>query len=175
MAKVATYKLKALYYKAVGAPDATDGTSLTGMKASFEFTQEDPTVNDIEDEMSDNPLLTTKKLGKTTAKFTLSDIDWTTVADLAGGSYNATTKIYTPPTSAQTIYKKFMFQFENGLKDMVIYRGDVLAKYNGTDMKNQPLSLDVTITVTPDTESIPGSTLTWDANANNTTRYDVSW
>ena len=140
-----TVKVSSINYKDVGVADSQAGTSITDIKAGLQITQDDPTTTTVEGELTDQPLMETDVLGKLTITFDIAGIDPQIAEDLSGGTYDATNKKFIPASTATQILKKFKITFADGFEDMIIYNGKVTCKFDGTDLKTNPLKLNVKI------------------------------
>lgn len=152
-------KLTAVSFKAVGPADSTTPTSITGILEGLQITQDDPTTTTHNGELTDAPIVEVDTLGKVTITFDIIDIDPAVAATLSGGTNDTTNKKFIPPTSATQIVKKFKFDFEDGFVDFMVFKGKITCKFDGTDLKNTPLKMNVKIVALADTTSVPGSTL----------------
>lgn len=145
MADVLTLKVKTVAYKDVTATaTAGEGTLLNGIQEGLSIEQEDGTEVEIPSELSDTPLYLSKTAGKIKITFDLAAFDPTTIQLLTGGT--SVSDIYEYPSIQSNIEKKWKIAFHNGMKDLVIQRGSVTTKMNGTDLKSNALKISVTIT-----------------------------
>lgn len=154
-----TVKVKSIAFKEVGAASADAGTSITDIQAGLSITQDDPTTNTIEGELTDVPLMETDTLGKLTVTFDIAGIDPAVAAALSGGTNDTTNKKFIPPSKATQILKKFKIDFEDGFVDMLIHKGKVTCKFDGTDLKTTPLKMNVKIVALVDSATIQGTDL----------------
>lgn len=153
MAVVETYgmKISGIAFKDVGAPAVGGGTAITGVEESFTITQADATITDTMSEYTDGPLVRSIKNGLFEFSFTVAGIDYGALQPLMGGVWTAGTSIYTLPTTASIITKKFLISFGSGIKDMCVYKGQVATKFEGQDFKGNPLKVTFNVTALVDT------------------------
>lgn len=173
MAEIITSKLSSVKFKDVGAADSEAGTAITGILEGLQITQDDPTTTTHNAELSDAPIMEVDTLGKTTITFDIMGIDPDVAATLSGGTNDTTNKKFIPPTTATQILKKFKLDFEDGFVDLIVHKGKVTTKFDGTDLKNTPLKMNVKIVALADTTSVPGSTLVTEFGQTGVTR--TSW
>ena len=153
MAVVETYgmQISGIAFKDVGAPAAGAGTAITGVEESFTITQADATIIDTMSEFADAPLVRSIKNGLFEFSFTVAGIDYAALQPLMGGTWTAGTSIYTLPTAATIITKKFLISFGSGIKDICVYKGQVATKFEGQDLKGNPLKVTFNVTALVDT------------------------
>lgn len=152
MAVVETYgmQISAIAFKDVGAPAAGAGTAITGVEESFTITQADATITDTMSEFTDAPLVRAIKNGLFEFSFTVAGIDYAALQPLMGGTWTSGSSLYALPTTASIIYKKFLISFGSGIKDMCVYKGQVATKFEGQDLKGNPLKVTFTVTALVD-------------------------
>lgn len=153
MAVVETYgmQITGIAFKDVGAPTSGAGTAITGVEESFTITQADATILDTMSEFADAPLVRSIKNGLFEFSFTVAGIDYATLQPLMGGVWTAGTSIYALPTAAAIITKKFLISFGSGIKDICVYKGQVATKFEGQDLKGNPLKVTFNVTALIDT------------------------
>ena len=150
MAQTYGMQISAIAFKDVGAPAAGEGTAILGVEESFQINQADATITDIMGEYADTPLIRAIKLGLFEFSFSVSGIDYAALQPLMGGTWTEGSSLYTLPTTGAIITKKFKISFGTGIKDMVIYKGQVISKFEGQDFKGNPLKVTFTITALAD-------------------------
>ena len=153
MAVVETYgmQITGIAFKDVGAPAAGAGTAITGVEESFTITQADATITDTMSEFADAPLVRSIKNGVFEFSFTVAGIDYAALQPIMGGVWTAGTSIYALPTTASIVYKKFLISFGSGIKDICVYKGQVATKFEGQDLKGNPLKVTFNVTALVDT------------------------
>ena len=150
MAETYAMQISAIAFKDVGAPAAGEGTAITGVQESFTITQADATITDIMSEFTDTPLVRSINAGLFEFSFSVAGIDYSALQPLMGGTWTAGSSLYALPTTASIITKKFKITFGNGIKDMVVYKGQVATKFEGSDLKSNPLKVTFTVTALAD-------------------------
>lgn len=150
MANVYGMKIAGIRFKDVGEPDSGAGTAIKGVQESFTITQADATITDIMDEFTDAPLVRSIQAGVFEFSFDIAGIDYAVAAKLTGGTWNSDTDIFELPDTASIITKKFKIDFNDGIDDMVIYKGQISYKFDGADLKTNPLKLTVNVTALVD-------------------------
>lgn len=151
MAETYGMKISAIAFKDVGAPAAGAGTPITGVEESFTITQADATITDTMSEFADAPLVRSIKNGLFEFSFTVAGIDYAALQPLMGGTWTAGTSLYALPTTASIVYKKFLISFGSGIKDICVYKGQVVTKFEGQDLKGNPLKVTFNVTALVDT------------------------
>ena len=159
MSALYTLNVKSIEYKPVGVATIGAGTAITDVQAGLTFSQEDPTTTTIESEYTDVPLLETNKIGKTTLTFDIAGIEPATASALSGAVYDSDAKTFSLPTTAPQIFFKFRIDFGNGFEDLIIHKGQVTAKFDGSDLKTNPMKMNVKIVALVDAATIPGTNL----------------
>ena len=150
MAETYSMKISGIAFKDVGAPTEGAGTAITGVQESFTITQSDATITDIMSEFTDTPLVRSIKAGLFEFSFSVAGIDYAALQPIMGGTWTEGTSIYALPTTASIIAKKFKVSFGSGIKDMVVYKGQVATKFEGSDLKGNPLKVTFTVTALAD-------------------------
>lgn len=150
---VETYgmKISGIAFKDVGTPASGGETAITGVEESFTITQADATITDTMSEFADAPLVRSIKNGLFEFSFTVAGIDYAALQPLMGGTWTAGTSIYALPTAATIITKKFLISFGSGIKDICVYKGQVATKFEGQDLKGNPLKVTFNVTALIDT------------------------
>lgn len=135
----------AIRFKAVGVADSEAGTSITGVEESFAWNEDDPTINAIKDQFSDNDLFQTSTAGSKSFTFDIAGLDLTVLATLTGGTY-ATNK-YTSPSIASSKYFKWVIVFGSNAYSILVPNGMTVVKLAGDSLKTNPLKGTVTVTL----------------------------
>lgn len=135
----------AIQFKAVGEANSVAGTSITGVEESFAWNEDDPTINEIKDQFSDNALFQTSTAGSKSFTFDIAGLDLTVLATLTGGTY-ATNK-YTSPSIASSKYFKWMVVFGSNAYSILVPNGMTVVKLAGDSLKTNPMKGTVTVTL----------------------------
>lgn len=146
MAETYGMQVTEIAFKDVGVPAAGAGTLITGVQESFSITQADATITDIMSEFADAPLVRSVKAGLFEFSFSVAGIDYAALQPIMGGTWTAGSSLYALPTIASIVTKKFKVTFGNGIKDMVVYKGQVSTKFEGQDLKGNPLKVTFSVT-----------------------------
>lgn len=145
-----TYKCKSLGYAEVGAGAGSSYTPLMGVLEGLSISQETASESAINGEFYETPLDSVGTLGSYKIEFDLVKYKPEEIAAMEGGKFNATTGLYTMPSSFTNVYKQFKLEFYNGIDYIVIYKGKVATNWDGTDLKTAPLKLHIAITALVD-------------------------
>lgn len=147
-----TYKCKSLGYAEVGAGAEASYISLKGVLEGLSISQENASENAINGEFYDTPLDIVGTLGSYKIEFDLVKYKPEEIAAMEGGEFTAATGLYTMPSSFTHVYKQFKLEFNNGIDNIVIYKGKVTTNWDGTDLKTAPLKLHIVITALVDND-----------------------
>lgn len=132
-------------FKPVGTANSDAGTSITGVQESFTWNEDDPTINAIKDQFSNNDLFQTSTAGSKSFTFDIAGLDLAVLATLTGGTY-ATNK-YTSPSIASSKYFKWMIVFGSNAYSILVPNGMTVVKLAGDSLKTNPMKGTVTVTL----------------------------
>lgn len=145
-----TYKCKSLGYAEVGSGADAEYTPLMGVLEGLAISQEAASESPINGEFYDTPLDSVGTLGAYKIEFDLVKYKPEEIAAMEGGTFDATTGLYTMPASFTNVYKQFKLEFYNGIDFIVVYKGKLATNWDGTDLKTAPLKLHIVISALVD-------------------------
>lgn len=145
MKEVISYKSKSLGYRTVG-DTLGSYTNIDGVMSGLTLKQDAPDVTTIEHEFSEQNLEEWDTLKPLTIEFDLVKFSPDQIVELMGGSYNASTGLWSAPISAPRIRKEIKLSFWEGLDYLVIFNAKVTSSWDGSDLKKAPIKIHVTLT-----------------------------
>lgn len=141
------------------ATDGGPGTTLASLgyttEGSAKLTQADPETTEFFVEETDDAVYTKNKRGKVTLEFSISNPDADTLVALFGGSAtgNSPNKIWNMPATIPVIEKTVKVAPSEGFSGIIIPRGSLTAKLNGSMTKKDLFVVDVMVTALIPTKS----------------------
>lgn len=144
MEELISYKSKSLGYRTVG-DTVGSYTYINGVMSGLTIKQDAPDTTEIEHEFTDQNLEEWDTLKPLIMEFDLVKFSPDQIVELMGGSYNASTGLWSAPISAPRIRKEIKLSFWEGIDYWVIYNAKVTSNWDGSDLKKAPLKLHITL------------------------------
>jgi len=161
MAEIRSFGLQTLKMGDVGTSGGM-GTSLTEIgkivRDTCDLVMDDPQMNDIMSEQSDDPEEVITVKGTTTLKFSIMTMDPNVLVRVLGGSVSGTAPntSWNAPDTAPEIEQSIEITTKTGAK-IQIPRAKVIGKINYQFRRNDVLKVDVTCRVLQPTDGVTES------------------